>query len=321
MTATTPVPPEVAAYLDAVREALGDMPGAERDDLLAEVEASLVETVSETGGPIAPRLGSPHDFAAELRAAAGLHELGADAPRAESRFVLRTREAIAHVWQQPRVAAARGILRELTPIWWLVRGYVAVEATALLLDVQWAAAHRGVPAVQGDGEGGVLLIAAAVAVSIWLGLRARRRARAFPQLAVLGNVVLALAALPVVVHLTQPPPFGYVQPFAELAPAAPAGLALDGVPVTNVYPYTRDGRLLHDVLLYDSAGRALDVGVGSADPHRRLLRTAGGRALFNSFPIRYYEPGTMRVARPNAAPAIRTPRVVTPRLVGERPRR
>ncbi len=46
MTAATAPPPEVAAYLAAVREALADLPAAERDDLVAEVEASLVEAAA-----------------------------------------------------------------------------------------------------------------------------------------------------------------------------------------------------------------------------------------------------------------------------------
>jgi hypothetical protein len=45
------------------------------------------------------------------------------------------------------------------------------------------------------------------------------------------------------------------------------------------------------VLLYDQNGVPIDVGGPSAgDPHRRLLSTLHGSQLFNSFPIRYYEP-------------------------------
>jgi uncharacterized membrane protein len=63
MTAATA---DVAAYLAAVRSSLRDLPEAERDDLVAEVEASLVESAGE-GGSIAARLGPPEEFAAELR--------------------------------------------------------------------------------------------------------------------------------------------------------------------------------------------------------------------------------------------------------------
>jgi hypothetical protein len=74
--------------------------------------------------------------------------------------------------------------------------------------------------------------------------------------------------------------------------------------VQNVYAYDRRGRLLHDVRLFDQNGNPLDVGAraAAADPLRRLVRTRGGRRVLNAFPIRYFEPGTRRVAHPNAAP-------------------
>jgi hypothetical protein len=96
--------------------------------------------------------------------------------------------------------------------------------------------------------------------------------------------------------------------------ASTPGLALDGVPVENVYPYSREGRLLLDVLLYDQLGNPLDVRPLAADPDRRVLRGIDGAELFNSFPIRYFEPGTRRVERPGAAPMIRWSTIATPAL-------
>ncbi|HJV29442.1 MAG TPA: hypothetical protein VJ645_02905 [Gaiellaceae bacterium] len=63
MTAATA---DIAAYLAAVRSSLSDLPEAERDDLVAEVEASLVESAGE-GGSISARLGPPEEFAARRR--------------------------------------------------------------------------------------------------------------------------------------------------------------------------------------------------------------------------------------------------------------
>ncbi|MEO5576349.1 MAG: hypothetical protein ABIR67_04420 [Gaiellaceae bacterium] len=65
MNGTTLEQPDVAVYLDAVRAKLADLPAEERDDLVADVGASLLES----GQP--PAL-SPQEFAAELREAAGL---------------------------------------------------------------------------------------------------------------------------------------------------------------------------------------------------------------------------------------------------------
>ena len=44
------------------------------------------------------------------------------------------------------------------------------------------------------------------------------------------------------------------------------------------------------------------------------LRTATGEAVLNSFPVRYFEPGTRRVANPVAGPQVTPPDVVTPSL-------
>jgi len=62
------------------------------------------------------------------------------------------------------------------------------------------------------------------------------------------------------------------------------------------------------VLLYDGAGNPIDIGAATSDPNRRLLRTASRySAIFNSYPIRYYDPGTTRVSRPNAGPPVHVP--------------
>jgi hypothetical protein len=46
--------------------------------------------------------------------------------------------------------------------------------------------------------------------------------------------------------------------------------------------------------------------------------TNGNKPLFNVFPIRYYEPGTRRVERPNAVPYVELPLVLTPPLPAKR---
>jgi hypothetical protein len=74
--------------------------------------------------------------------------------------------------------------------------------------------------------------------------------------------------------------------------------------VRNIYPYSLDGKLLHDVLLYDGAGAPIEIGAQFKDPNRRVLTTSSGASIFSSFPIRYYEPGTTLVAHPNASPTL-----------------
>jgi hypothetical protein len=312
-------PPEVAEYLSAVRETLRDLPAAERDDLLAEVEASLVEAASE-GGAISARLGPADEFAAELRSAAGLNEV---ASPAGSRRLGRLREAATRLADDPRVVALRPLLTELAPMWWLVRAYVAVAAFALWADWSWTTTHPSIPSwgVGGPGSGfnGVVLIALAAVASIALGLLTRRRGGALRRISLAANVVLALVTLPVLDYLADER-----QGEASLPQAVtvyPVGLAYDGAPIENIYPYTRDGRLLLDVLLYDSTGRPIEIGAGTNDPLRRLLRTESGQPIFNSFPLRYYEPGTVEVANPTAAPPVELPQVETPALRSSEARR
>jgi uncharacterized membrane protein len=301
VTATTILPPDAAAYLDAVREALRDLPAAERDDLLAEVETSLLDTAAE-GGPVATQLGPPQEFAAELRSAAGLH-----APPEQAAAVTASRplgETLA-----PALAAVRKLGADLAPIWWVSRGYVLVAALALT-KASWAGRPAAIPRIGGSAEGGVAAIAAAIVVSVAIGLRTRHRTSGGSRsLAVAANAILAVAAIPVAVHLVRVPP---PAPLAVITTPLPAGLFYDGRQVDNLYAYSRDGRLLHDVLIFDQFGMPLALRANSNDPLRRVLRSRTGRPIFNSFPIRYYEAGTARVARPNAAPYQRTPRALTP---------
>ena len=315
MTVATGVPPELESYLAAVREALADLPSAERDDLLAEVEVSLAEAASEGDGPIAARLGPPQDFAAELRAAAGLHE-GAPAPpsRAEPRLMNLVRELAARLAREPRMVAMRGWLSELAPIWWVARAYFAVCAAALALGASWSQTFAAVPRI-GTGAIGLLLIALATVASVGLGLYARRKGRPAGRIALTLNAALLIAAVPVAFHvvgdLRQGPPIAVA---VVTVPEAQPGLIYNGTPLVNIYPYDRNGRRLRDVRLYDSAGGPIDVRSVVPDPQRRLLRTVNGRVIFNTFPIRYYEPGTKRVAHPNAGPPIPSLRVATPPL-------
>ena len=211
----------------------------------------------------------------------------------------------------PRVAGSLRSLRELAPIWWAVRGYVAVAALALAAGASWSVAHGAVPRI-GNAKLGAIAILVAVAASIALGLWSRRTAQARLALSVL-NVALLAAVVPVAVHLshrTQPAVATQIVVQTEIVP----GLAYNGTPLDNVYPYSRDGRLLHDVLLYTGAGTPLNLRAKSYDPLRRILFTKAGGRIYNAFPVRYYQPGTTTVLRPNAGPNVKVPRITTPPL-------
>jgi hypothetical protein len=292
----------VREYLAAVRRELADLDPNERDELLADVEASLHDAAEETDAPIATRLGSPEDFASELRTAAGL---GRDESVLRR---LRVRDAL----QSPEWARVKRGLVELAPIWWLARAYVAVAVLAWLFDDGRGITPPEVFRLGTQNLGFVLLTLAAVA-SVALGFWLRRRGR-LGMAGIVANVVLAVAAVPVYANLLDWVSNRSGGETIVVQTSVTEGLAVDGEPVENVYPYSRDGRLMLDVLLYDQNGAPLNIRPDDADPTRRVLRTKSGDGAFNSFPLRYFEPGSRRVARPGATPRINWSPIVTPPL-------
>lgn len=288
--------PDVAAYLDAVRSKLADLPAEERDDLVADVEASLLES----GDP--PAL-SPEEFAAELREAAGLSSQPLVAASAPSAL-----DALREWLSSERVASWLRTARELAPIWWVARAFVAVGVIAEVWDVPLPVETGG--AVSLDYR--IVVLLAAAAVSVWLGLRGRRdhgsRRR---RLSLVVNIALAVSLLPLSALTLEK--YSYSSyPAASYYEPVP-GLAVNGTLISNLYPYSRDGKPLFDVLLYDENGYPVDVAP-SGDLSRRVLNGRDGTELYNSFPIRYFEPGTTTVAQPTLGPPVAVPEIVTPPL-------
>jgi hypothetical protein len=304
---------EIEAYLAAVRAALSDLPEDERADLLAEVEASLVETVGEDERPIAS-LGPPEAFAAELRASAGLGDAVVHAVSSGGLDALRS--LASGVVRRPEVRRVFRLARELAPAWWLVRGCLVVAAVAAATGASWSIAHPWLPHLP-SARATALWLVLAIAASCALGLRTRGRASAVILIAVLAiDVVALLAVVPVERHFRDAPSaYALGAPAIVYVPASLPGLRLDGRKVMNIYPYSRDGRLLHDVLLYDDLGRPVELGLGP-DPLRRVTRASGRQVIANVFPIRYFAPGTgpQRVSHPNASPRAHVPKLVTPAL-------
>jgi hypothetical protein len=85
-----------------------------------------------------------------------------------------------------------------------------------------------------------VLLAIAVALSVGHGLWERRRGGP-GTLSVAVNVLLALAALPVGGDLVERASNRGYATNVYVETAAIRGLALDGAPVENIYPYSREG--------------------------------------------------------------------------------
>jgi hypothetical protein len=324
------VPEDVRSYLDAVRKQLADLPQQEREDLLADVESSLVESANEGESPIAARLGPPEGFAEELRAAAGLVTEDGPTGTPPDSPLDRLARAYRSLDADPHFARARGVARDLAPIWWLTRAYILVAAIALLTNARWSTTHPALP-TWSFGKAGLLVLAVAGGLSCWLGFRGRRASTQTRGALVVVNIGLLAASIPALGHLTDTSPgaaelLRKMQAYqvglaASPVPVpVPAGLSVDGRPIANVYPYSRDGRLLLDVLLYDENGNPIELRPNSVDPNRRMLVTTAGVQVFNSFPVRYFEPGTRIVADPAAGPKPIRRTFVTPAIRGEHAR-
>lgn len=307
---TTMTDPRVETYLRAVAEEIDDLPRSDREDLLLEIREHLDHIALETSSPLEARLGSPEAYAAELRTSAGLP------PRATS-----TRARLWHqvapalqAWRdRPVVKAALSFMSSVRPVWWVARAWVAVCAVAIFRWDSWNAWSDRLPVVPRLGSGwmGLVVLLAAVLVSVQLGRVAwgTRMRRAVVVL----NVLLALAAVPVLQSLqlttardVQARSSVAVQ-YYESPPRA--GVFASGNQVRNLYAFDAQGRLLTDVRLYTDAGFPVDLQLGQ-DPTRRILFDVSGGAVRNSYPIRYFEPGTRTVSNPAAAPEIVVPPLV-----------
>ncbi|HEY0697920.1 MAG TPA: hypothetical protein VGD43_08935, partial [Micromonospora sp.] len=147
-------------------------------------------------------------------------------------------------------AQASEFLRLLRPAWWILRGYLV----AMLVTVMLTGDRPGLlPRLGGSTLAALLLLAATVAGSVWLGRHTGRLGR-WSKLTV--NATTALVVL-----------FGLVG-FVELDEDArgdrysyePAYNDNPYSGVQDVYVYDSQGRLLEGVRLFDQNGRPIRLG-------------------------------------------------------------
>ena len=159
--------------------------------------------------------------------------------------------------------AVRDLLVELRPGWWLLRGVLAAWLVAALLG-----------SVAGGVLAGLVLVPASVALGRWEV--ADRRVRLAALAATVLVAVTLLAGL-----LTGLRGYDYIGvPVSDPVPDLPG--------VTNVHPYSSDGKPLTDVLLYDQDGNPirLDGGTDAAgNPITVVPRyTRDGEVVPNLYP-------------------------------------
>lgn len=279
MTAPTTTP-EITRYRDAVRAALADLSAEDRDDLMEDVESHLTEVAAENDGSLA-RLGSPADYAAELRTSAGL-----PAPSAPVRtsFWARLSAALAdsavgrgieRAVRGPQGESLRKFLPELRPGWWVLRGYLVAVA---IYGIFGFAQYGVVPQPGNSVLLGLVLVLLAVWASVRLG-RYTQAHRALRPWIIAGNGALLLFFLFVGINSSLS--------YRYDSTGGPQQTGLVGV--SNVYVFDSEGRLLTGVQLFDQDGNPLQVyeeiyDVNGMPVSVRRYVDANGTEVYNVYP-------------------------------------
>jgi hypothetical protein len=311
---------EVARYATAVRAACADLPGPDRELLLEDLEDHLQEVAAEAGGPLSERLGRPEVYAAELRASAGLPGPGAGpGGRREAGSWLRSTwgaQQLGRLWTavstHPAGRATLAFLPELRPAWWVLRGYLAVQAVAVAVSVliQGVGLSFPVPALFDSRVLGLIATVAAVVVSVALG---RRRHEASPRtraLTLAGNAALAVFAVLMLLELGANEADGdRYHPELVTSHAGPvSGLRADGREITNIFPFDANGRPLQDVYLIDQDGNPI---VATHHDNEYLVPSipvdGDGVEVPNRYPQVQHEVGPAGERRPAPTPEFRPP--------------
>jgi len=283
---------DVARYAAAVRAALADLPAQERADLLEDLEDHLTEVASESDVPLTQRLGSPEQYAAELRSAYGARS--GERPR-------RYQVVLAALRRTATYRAVADFLPQLRPAWWILRGYLAVLVLTAVFQT-WRDGFISLHLIPYPLTSRGLLQVVATVVAIWISIAIGRRrlalSRGWRSAALLANGLIALAALPPLLSMSAS--FGsayYVSsgvpryPVYEPQNRPPFCVTQLG-PVTNIYAYSKDGKPLQDVLLYDQNGQPVVVqcpeGKGVAGRGQVTVRYptgADGQPIMNAYPL------------------------------------
>ncbi|MDP9258764.1 MAG: hypothetical protein M3Q31_19755 [Actinomycetota bacterium] len=316
---TIALTPEGEAFLARVRDELADLPPDERDELLEDIESHLAEVAGEGEVALAARLGTAEEFAQELRNSAGLPPR--TAPASSSRLQL------ARAWIDGLSRRGQWLRRQLDAalVWSLVRGWLLAVALAFVITrvddtYAWGYAHAWLPHPGIRGDGAALALLASIGLSFWLGrLAASGKGVRLDRAA---SALALVAIVPAAWHMDSPPRAPYYSSAAtptRVMFAPLPGLAFNGVEVSNIFPFDRNGKPLNDVLLYLPNGQPVNVAPHVVDHNRRYLVTRRGDRVYNSFPVRYFDPRTTRVSNPTAGPRVHIPTVLTPPLGGQAP--
>jgi len=286
---------DVVAYAASVRSALASLPDAERASLLEDLENHLAEVAGESDLSLEERLGKPEDYAAELRSAYGS---GSSTLKVKRRWQIRERS-----WGLVKMAFGtqvyrelRALLPQLLPGWWVLRAYLIVLVLAFMS--RGDSNLRPIP--NPFSSGGLLQILAtlvAIFISVRLGRRGMPVNRGWRGAVLAVNVGIAVLALPVLVSMgTGATSYSYADTSDPYFSAVSAGYYPG---LTNIYPYSKDGKALKDVLLYDQDGHPLIASTG--DLVTDVPTGADGLPIPNAYPLNQRDSNGLPVLPPRVA--------------------
>jgi hypothetical protein len=316
---TTTVDPEVEAYLAAVRRHLADLPDDERDELLEDLESHLREVAAESDGPLTERLGAPDDYAADLRASAGLPPV--DAATAAGTNVARVRRHWTRLAAHPTTRRVRAFLPELRPGWWVLRGMLLVWVLAMTNDVD--ASDIPFPPLFGSRFVGFVAMIVAVPLSVRLGRR-QQGDRRLTRTVHIGEAVLLVLTVPLLASLADRETV-----WIDRSPSEPfevyGGVLMgpDGRPITNFYATDENGQAIEHFRLYDQNGMPV-TNVAEIDDFSNpdgMVRSQipvdrDGRPVPNGFPrdtwLERYDGSTATLTPPLDATTVAPPTTAAP---------
>ena len=248
---------EITAYVAAVRAALAGLPEATRDELLEDLPEHLAEVAADDVGTLVDRLGPPSVYAAELLAGAG-YVGGFPDPPPKRDQVAELREAVLRVARVvddrtgPLLGHVRAseFLRQLRPAWWVLRGYLAAMVLAAILDDSGQPIGL-LPRIGGSEVVALLLLAAAVLGSIWLGRRSAGLTKGAAYALYAGTAVLVLVALA-----------GFLNADSSTRGSYYSDVNYDNPysHVEDVFVYDGQGRLIEGARLFDQNGQPIRLG-------------------------------------------------------------
>jgi hypothetical protein len=318
---TTTVRADIAAFAAAVRSHLDDLPADDVDELVDGLEADLSDQAAEADDAF--EIPDAASYAAELRAAAGLGERVAPAPKTRRALVSRWRGARASVVSTLRSYALGAwvldTLLALRPVWWVLRAAVLYLVLVPFLGISRPLGNDMVDRVIAlwSGPAPALLLAALLVVSIQWGRGLWLPTRWMRGLKVGVSIIAVLASPLLLVTVGDARDAVFSARVGYQGPSYTPGLAVDGERVRNVFAYDAAGNALPQVQLFDQSGRPLTtVGrdgqadewdgyfYGGGGPWPVADRVAGRDPLWNAFPLKELPPEQWRDGIPDPDEAV-----------------